>query len=39
LVDEIVGRRNARNSKRLDLERPALRNVDMAVSGTKRRRE
>ena len=23
-VDEIVGRRNARNSKRLDLERPAL---------------
>src|SRR5205814_7553771 len=24
LVDEIVGRRNARNSKRLDVERPAL---------------
>jgi hypothetical protein len=24
LVDEIIGRRNARNSKRLDLERPAL---------------
>ena len=23
-VDEIVGRRNARNAKRLDLERPAL---------------
>ena len=27
LVDEIVGRRNARNAKRLDLERPALRTL------------
>jgi len=26
-VDEIVGRRNARNAKRLDLERPALRSL------------
>jgi hypothetical protein len=26
-VDEIVGRRNARNAKRLDLERPALRTL------------
>ena len=24
LIDEVVGRRNARNRKRLDLERPAL---------------
>ena len=26
-VDEIVGRRNARNAKRLDLERPALQSL------------